>query len=154
MNRRCVVPLCFLFVYAGVKTVTITNILTKFGSMKKLIRSFGYAFKGIAYATRSQLNFRIHLGATVIALLLGYFFKLDRAEWLWIALCIAIVLVTEIFNTMIETLVDLVSPGYNEKAGRIKDMSAGAVVIAAAFALITGIVIFLPKILLLSNHAA
>jgi len=122
--------------------------------MKKLIRSFGYAFKGVAYATTSQLNFRIHLFATAIALLLGYFLHITTGEWQWLMLCITIVLVTEIFNTMIETLVDLVSPGYNEKAGRIKDMAAGAVVIAAAFALITGIIIFLPKLLLLLNHAA
>ena len=122
--------------------------------MKKLIRSFGYAFKGVAYATSSQLNFRIHLGATVLAILMGYLLKISVGEWQWIALCITLVLVTEIFNTMIETLVDLVSPGYNEKAGHIKDMSAGAVVIAAIFAVITGLIIFLPKLLLLINHAA
>src|ERR1700709_1149421 len=122
--------------------------------MKKLIRSFGYAFKGVAYATTSQLNFRIHLVATALALLLGYFLHIATGEWQWLMLCITIVLVTEIFNTMIETLVDLVSPDYNEKAGRVKDMAAGAVVIAAAFALITGVIIFLPKILLLINHAA
>jgi len=117
--------------------------------MKKLIKSFGYAFRGVAYATRTQLNFRIHMVAMAAAVALGYFLKISAMEWLWIALCIAIVLITEIFNTMIEALTDLVSPGYNEKAGRIKDMSAGAVVIAAAFALLTGIVIFLPKLLLL-----
>ena len=117
--------------------------------MKKLIRSFGFAFKGVAYATSSQLNFRIHLGATVLAVLTGYLLHISTSEWLWIALSITLILVTEIFNTMIETLTDLVSPGYNEKAGRIKDMSAGAVVIAALFALITGGVIFLPKLLLL-----
>lgn len=117
--------------------------------MKKLIRSFGYAFKGVAYATSSQLNFRIHLGASVVAILLGYLLHVSISEWQWIALCITIVLATEIFNTMIETLVDLISPGYNEKAGRIKDMSAGAVVIAALFALITGFIIFLPKLFLL-----
>jgi diacylglycerol kinase (ATP) len=122
--------------------------------MKKIIRSFGFAFKGVAYATASQLNFRIHLAATALALLLGYLLHISLVEWLWVALAIALVLVTEIFNTMIETLTDLVSPGYNEKAGRIKDMSAGAVVIAAAFALFTGIVVFLPKLLLLINHAA
>ena len=122
--------------------------------MKKLIRSFGYAFKGVAYATTSQLNFRIHLVATALVLPLGYFLHLSTSEWQWVMLCITIVLVTEIFNTMIETLVDLVSPGFNEKAGRIKDMAAGAVVIAAAFALATGFIIFLPKLLLLFNHAA
>jgi diacylglycerol kinase (ATP) len=117
--------------------------------MKKLIRSFGYAFKGVAYATKTQLNFRIHLGATTIAVAMGLFFHISTHEWLWIGLCITIVLVTEIFNTMIEALTDMVSPGYNEKAGHIKDMSAGAVVISAAFALIVGLVIFLPKLLLL-----
>jgi diacylglycerol kinase (ATP) len=80
---------------------------------------------------------------------MGYLLHISTSEWLWVALCITLVLVTEIFNTMIETLTDLVSPGYNEKAGHIKDMSAGAVVIAAIFALITGLIIFLPKLLLL-----
>jgi diacylglycerol kinase (ATP) len=122
--------------------------------MKKLIRSFGYAFKGVAYATTSQLNFRIHLGATLIAVAMGFALHISTSEWQWVAISITIVLVTEIFNTMIETLVDLVSPGYNEKAGHIKDMSAGAVVIAALFAFITGLMIFLPKLLLLINHAA
>jgi diacylglycerol kinase (ATP) len=116
--------------------------------MKKLIRSFGYAFKGVAYATTTQLNFRIHLAATVLAILAGYLLHISTNEWLWVALSIALVLVTEIFNTMIESLTDLVSPGYNEKAGHIKDMSAGAVVIAALFAFITAIIIFLPKLLL------
>jgi diacylglycerol kinase (ATP) len=123
-------------------------------NMKKLIRSFGYAFKGVAYATTSQLNFRIHLGATLTAVIMGFVLHISTGEWQWVAISIALVLVTEIFNTMIETLVDLVSPGYNEKAGHIKDMSAGAVVIAALFALITGLMIFLPKLLLLINHAA
>src|ERR1019366_8339190 len=122
--------------------------------MKKLIRSFGYAFKGMAYATATQLNFRIHLAMTILAILLGYVLYISLSEWLWIALCITLVLVTELFNTMIETLTDMVSPEYNEKAGHVKDMSAGAVVIAALFAIITGLIIFLPKLLLLINHAA
>jgi diacylglycerol kinase (ATP) len=117
--------------------------------MKKLIRSFGYAFKGVAYATSSQLNFRIHLGATALVIIAGCLFHISTSQWEWVALSITLVLVTEIFNTMIETLVDLVSPGYNEKAGHIKDMSAGAVVIAALFAFITALIIFLPKLLLL-----
>ena len=122
--------------------------------MKKLIRSFGYAFKGVAHATATQLNFRIHLAATVLALLLGYFLKISAGQWLWIALSITLVLVTELFNTMIEALTDFVSPGFNDTAGRVKDMSAGTVVIAALFALITGLVIYLPKLILFFNHAA
>jgi len=122
--------------------------------IKKLILSFGYAFKGLAYATKSQLNFRIHLFAAVLAIVLGFALNIAASEWLWVALSIAIVLLTELTNTGIETLTDLVSPGYNEKAGHVKDICAGAVVVAALFALITGIIIFLPKIILVFYHAA
>ena len=122
--------------------------------IKKLILSFGYAFKGLAYATKSQLNFRIHLFAAVIAIALGFALNITTNEWLWIALSIAIVLLTELTNTGIETLTDLVSPDYNEKAGHVKDICAGAVVIAAVFALVTGLIIFVPKIILVFYHAA
>jgi diacylglycerol kinase (ATP) len=122
--------------------------------IKKLIRSFGYAFKGLAYATKSQLNFRIHLFASVLAIGLGIALNISTSEWLWIALSIAIVLLTEFINTGIETLTDLVSPDYNEKAGHVKDICAGAVVVAALFALITGILIFIPKLILVFHHAA
>jgi len=122
--------------------------------MKKLIRSFGYAFKGLAYATKSQLNFRIHLVATFLVVVFGLALHISVNEWEWVMVSIAIVLLTELANTGIETLTDLVSPGYNEKAGHVKDICAGAVVIAALFALITGIIIFAPKILFLFHHAA
>jgi diacylglycerol kinase (ATP) len=122
--------------------------------MKKLIRSFGYAFKGISYAAATQLNFRIHLVAALLAVFMSYALHISVNEWQWIILCIALVLMAELFNTAIEFLTDLVSPGYNEKAGHVKDISAAAVVIAALFAIITGLIIFLPKLQLLIQHAA
>ena len=122
--------------------------------MKRLIRSFGFAFKGLRYAAKTQPNFRFHLVAGTIAVVMGFLFRLSTTEWLWLTACIAIVLITELLNTSLETLTDLVSPTYNEKAGHVKDIAAGAVVVAALFALITGIVIFLPKIILLIRHAA
>lgn len=122
--------------------------------MKRLISSFGFAFKGLRYASLTQPNFRIHLGLAFIAIVLGMLLQISFAEWEWIMLSIAIVLTTELLNTGIEILTDLVSPGYNEKAGHVKDVCAAAVVIAALFALITGIVIFLPKLILLITHAA
>jgi diacylglycerol kinase (ATP) len=121
--------------------------------MKKFIRGFGYAFNGLGYAAKTQLNFRVHLVASLLAIFMGYALHISVNEWLWIILCIAIVLMAELFNTALEFLVDLVSPNYNELAGHVKDIAAGAVVVAALFALITGIVIFLPKLLLLI-HAA
>jgi len=122
--------------------------------MNKFIRGFGYAFKGLAYAAKTQLNFRVHLVLAVTAILLGYALHISTAEWLWITLCIGMVLLTELINTAIELLVDLVSPEYNENAGRIKDMCAAAVLITAITALFIGLVIFVPKLLLLINHAS
>jgi diacylglycerol kinase (ATP) len=101
--------------------------------MKKLIRSFGYAFKGMDYAAATQLNFRIHLVATLAAVILGIALKISVNQWLWIGACIALVLAAELMNSALEVLTDLVSPEYNVKAGRVKDMGAAAVLIIAFF---------------------
>jgi diacylglycerol kinase (ATP) len=134
-------------------TTGITPDTRKTAKITTGIRGFGYAFNGLGYAAKTQLNFRVHLVASLLAIFMGYALHISTNEWLWIILCIAIVLMAELFNTALEFLVDLVSPNYNELAGHVKDIAAGAVVIAALFALITGIVIFLPKLLLLI-HAA
>lgn len=121
--------------------------------MKKFIRGFGYAFSGLATAAKTQLNFRVHLVAALIAVYTGYALHVAASEWLWIGFCIALVLMAELLNTALEFLTDLVSPEYNKTAGHVKDMGAAAVVIAALFALVAGAIIFLPKIWLLI-HAA
>lgn len=117
--------------------------------MRRLIRNFGYAFKGLYYATATQLNFRIHLVLTAIAMLLGWYLKVSVNEWLWVLLCIAMVLTAELLNTALETLTDMVSPRYHKKAGHVKDVAAAAVVITAAFALAAGCIIFIPKFMAL-----
>ncbi|RKR81903.1 diacylglycerol kinase (ATP) [Mucilaginibacter gracilis] len=117
--------------------------------MKKLLRSFGYAFKGLAYAYRTQLNFRIHLVLMAIALLLGWWLHVSTSQWLWLMLCITAVLCAELLNTAIETLTDMVSPGYHPKAGHVKDVAAAAVTITAIFALAVGFIIFIPRLILL-----
>lgn len=121
--------------------------------MKKFILSVSYALKGLKHAFSTQLNFRIQVSAALIAIAMGLYFDITTSEWHWITLCIALVLMMELFNTGIEALVDLVSPEYNKLAGHVKDVSAAAVLIVALFALVTGALIFLPKILLLF-HAA
>jgi diacylglycerol kinase len=122
--------------------------------MNKFIRGFGYALNGIWHAAATQLNFRVHLICMITAVYAGYTLHLSKDEWLWIILCIGMVLVAELFNTAIEFLTDLVSPEYNKKAGLVKDMSAGAVLITAVTALIIGLIIFVPKLLVLTHHAA
>ncbi|RYU85888.1 diacylglycerol kinase family protein [Mucilaginibacter terrigena] len=121
--------------------------------MKKFILSVGYAFKGLKHAFATQLNFRIQVSVALIAIAMGLYFNISNTEWHWITLCIALVLMMELFNTGIEALVDLVSPQYNKLAGHVKDVSAAAVLIVAIFTLVTGTIIFLPKILSLI-HAA
>ena len=122
--------------------------------MKKFIKGFGYALNGIWHAATTQLNFRVHFVAALMAACLGYALHISTNEWLWIILCIAIVLGAELFNTALEFLTDLVSPEYNKKAGLVKDMAAGAVLIIAIGALVIGLIIFVPKLLLLIHHAA
>lgn len=122
--------------------------------MKKFIRGFGYAFKGLGYAYKTQLNFRVHVFAAILAIALGFYLHISAAEWNWIILCIAMVLLTELLNTAIETLVDLVSPGYNKLAGHVKDISAAAVLVVAFFTLATALIIFGPKLVALLHHAA
>jgi diacylglycerol kinase len=113
--------------------------------MRRLIKSFGYALAGIGYTVKTQMNFKIHLTAIVAVLLTGWYFRLDSSEWLWIILAIGLVLVAELLNTAIELLVDLVSPGFNAQAGKVKDIAAGAVLVAAVIAVCIGAVIFIPK---------
>lgn len=114
--------------------------------MKKFLRGFKYAYQGLAYAFGTQINFRVHVFAATAAILLGYFLGLDAAEWIWICSAILVVLIVELLNTAIEVLVDLVSPDYHPKAGIIKDVSAGAVLLTALFAVLVGLFIFVPKI--------
>lgn len=113
--------------------------------MRKIMNSFLFAFNGLAYAFKTQLNFKIHCCFAIFAVLLGLYVRLNTAEWLWISLAIALVLVLELLNTAIEVLVDLVSPQQNDKAGAIKDLAAAAVVVASLFALVIGLFIFVPK---------
>jgi diacylglycerol kinase (ATP) len=116
-------------------------------SIRRRLRSFRFAFKGIAFAFRTQHNLWIHLVAGVVAVGTGILLHISRTEWLFIVFAIGFVITSELFNTAIEHFVDLASPEWNEKAGRIKDVAAGAVLIAAITALVTGLVIFAPKVL-------
>jgi diacylglycerol kinase (ATP) len=115
-------------------------------SVNKRIRSFKYAFKGIYVTFRSQHNFWIHLVVMALVIGFGIFLTLNTLEWLIIILCFGLVLSAEIFNSAIELLTDIVSPEYNSKAGLVKDMAAGAVLVSAIASAIIGLVIFLPKL--------
>lgn len=114
--------------------------------MKKFLLSFTFALKGLGYAFRTQLNFKVHIFASLVAISLGFLLKINTHEWLWILLAIGLVLITELLNTALEVLVDLVSPGYHPKAGAVKDVSAAAVLLMAFLAVLIGLIVFVPKI--------
>lgn len=113
--------------------------------MKKFLRSFVYSFNGLAYSFSTQLSFRVHCLATILVISLGLYTNLSLAEWLWIIVSIAVVVILELVNTAIEILVDLVSPQQNPKAGAIKDVASAAVLVGGIMALIIGLIIFVPK---------
>jgi diacylglycerol kinase len=110
------------------------------GRASNLLTSFGYAFQGIAYTLRTQRNMKIHLGLGLAAMLL--------ALWLQITALVAIALVytLEMINTVVEAIVDLASPQYHPLAKVAKDVAAGAVLVAAFFAVAVGAFLFLPRL--------
>lgn len=111
------------------------------------MKRFRYAFKGIFFAFKTQSNIRIHTIAALLVTIAGFIFKLSLVEWGLVIFAIGLVLVSELINTAIESLVDVISPAHSEKAGFIKDVAAGAVLIAAVVSIIIGLIIFLPKII-------
>ncbi|MCX2478864.1 diacylglycerol kinase family protein [Pedobacter sp. MC2016-15] len=115
--------------------------------MRRLVKSFGYALSGITYTAKTQMNFRIHLAAIAMVGIAGWYLHLSAAEWTCIVIVIGLVLVAELLNTAVELLVDLVSPGFNAQAGKVKDVAAGAVLVAAGIAVISGAIIFIPKLI-------
>ncbi len=108
-------------------------------------RSFGYAISGIKTAFKNEPNFRIHVLATLIVTGLGMFVGLSNTEWAVLALTVAIVVVTELINTAIEAIVNLVSPQIQDKAKVAKDTAAAAVLLSAIGAIAVGLCLFLPK---------
>lgn len=114
--------------------------------MKKFLKSFTYAFDGLAYAFKTQLSFQVEVVAAIVVILAGSYFQLSKDEWLWISVAIALVLILELLNTAIEVLVDLVSPQIHPKAGAIKDVASASVLVASGFAVVVALFVFIPKL--------
>jgi diacylglycerol kinase len=116
------------------------------GLKHSTIKSFRYAFQGLSTAITNEPNFRIHLFFAVFALTLGLILKLHYIEWLLLAFTIFYVLTLELLNTVLESMVNLVSPEMNPYAKIAKDVSAACVLLGAFMSIIVGISLFLPKI--------
>ncbi|MCC8170443.1 MAG: diacylglycerol kinase family protein [Parabacteroides sp.] len=120
-------------------------------SLRKRLKSFVYAFRGIGLLVRHEHNARIHSVAAAAAVTAGFVLRITPVEWTVIVLVIGAVLAAEAFNSALEALCDFVSPGYHESIKKAKDLAAGAVLLVAIAAAIIGAVIFLPRILTLLN---
>ncbi len=104
-------------------------------------KSVSFAFNGLKLALLEK-HFKIHLIAAVLSIALGFFLSINTTEWCLILICIGAVLSLEMINTAIEHLVDLVEPNYNPKAGAIKDLAAGAVLIFSIISAVIGTMIY------------
>lgn len=111
-----------------------------------LLDSFRHAGEGLRYALRTQRNTRIHLAVAVVVIAVGLWLGLTTTEWAVLALTVGFVLVGEMINTVAETLVDLVSPGYHPLAKVVKDVTAGAVLLTAIVSVVVGLLILGPPL--------
>lgn len=114
---------------------------------KKIINSFRYAFEGLISSLKTERNMKIHILAMILVIALGFLLKINTKEWIICIICFANVIAGELFNTAIETVVDIVMPHKNEKAKLAKDISAGAVLVLAIGSAVIGLIIFVPKII-------
>ena len=115
---------------------------------KRLINSFKYAIQGLVYAFKKEQNMLIHVIICITVIALGILLKISYFEWLICFILFGLVMSTELINSAIEALVDLVSPNKHPLAKIAKDTASAAVFIFALVALVSGIFILLPKILM------
>lgn len=104
------------------------------------------AIIGIRELFLESRNTRIQLVIFLVVIVAGFIVDLNRFEWLWLFIASAIVFALEAVNTSIELLADVYTLEFNEKIKQVKDIAAGAVLIASIFAIIVGFIIFLPHL--------
>jgi diacylglycerol kinase (ATP) len=114
--------------------------------LRRIVKSFRFAGQGVGYLLQTQPNFWVHCLAALLVGLFATLLGTTAAETGVLLLAIGLVLVCEAFNSALEALVDLASPGYHELAKTAKDVSAAAVLIAAAIAAIVGLLILGPRL--------
>jgi len=115
--------------------------------IKRVINSFKYSFQGLEYAYKYEQSMLLHAIAVIIVVTFGIIFDIDKVEWLFCVLFMGLVMATELINTSLEAVVDLVSPNIHPLAKIAKDTASAAVFIFSLAAAVSGVIIFAPKIL-------
>ena len=112
----------------------------------RFLRSVSYAISGMKNCLLTEKNFRIQFLIGLIIILAGIYFQISKLEWVSILLCISLVLSLEMINSAIEGICNFISPSYHDSIKRIKDITAGAVLLASILSVIIGCIIFISKI--------
>ena len=132
------------------KINSLKNRIESYKTSSNLLKSFKYAFSGISYVLKTSRNFKIQLIFAVTNLMIGFFLQISQSNYLILIATIMSVLILEILNTSIESIVDLVvKKEFSSLAKISKDTSAGAVLLASINSVIIAVYIFVPKIKLL-----
>ena len=132
------------------KINSLKNRIESYKTSINVLKSFKYAFSGISYVLKTSRNFKIQLIFAVTSLMIGFLLQISRINYVILIATIMSVLILEILNTSIESIVDLVvKKEFSSLAKISKDTSAGAVLLASINSVIIAVYIFAPKIQLL-----
>lgn len=112
----------------------------------RLFKSYSYAIKGLFKTFREEQNLKIQTFASLIVLILGFYFRISRMEWAILTLVICLVLTAEITNSAIERITDVLKPRINTYVKEIKDIMAAAVLLSSIAAIVIGVIIFFPYV--------
>lgn len=124
-------------------------MLSREKNKRKFTSSVRDCINGFKFININEDNFKREIFLGIVALLISYILKISKLEFIIIIIMIGLVLTCEVINTAIERLVDLVSPSYNKLAGEVKDIMAFSVFLMCIISLIVGVIIFVPKIIVL-----
>lgn len=113
----------------------------------RFLNSFGYSYAGLKYAYKNEQSMTIHMFISIAIIIMGLFFKITNIEWTIIFVIIGVVMGTELINTAIEAVVDLVSPEKHPLAKIAKDTASAAVFVYSMIALVAGLIVFLPRLI-------
>jgi len=134
----------------GKKINYLKNRIESYKTSSNVLKSFKYAFSGISYVLKTSTNFKIQLIFAFISLMIGFLLQISHGNYVILIATIMSVLILEIINTSIESIVDLVvQKEFSSLAKISKDTSAGAVLLASINSVIIAVYIFVPKIKLL-----
>ena len=115
---------------------------------RTVMDSMEFAITGVITAFKEERNMRKHLVSAFLVTIAGFIFQISAIEWLFLLIAIFLVITFEIVNSAIENIVDLASDyHFSMLAKNAKDMAAGAVLVISGYAVVTGLIIFIPKIL-------